>query len=141
LVCPRRWSAIVFSTADDDNKCSPPGNATNDFATELHYEALRDTLQQIDVIHSLVERYPDNLALARTSGEVWDAFRAQRVASLIGVEGLHQIANSASVMRNFHRLGVRYITLAHDSNNLYADSTVSMIINSSKQSQPLIYSF
>lgn len=81
-------------------------------------------MQQIDIIHTLLDKYPEHLGLARTSTEVWDVFNSGRVASLIGIEGLHQIANSASVMRNFHRLGVGYITLTHDSNNLYADSTV-----------------
>lgn len=104
---------------------SPNENATNNFSTEVHYESLRATLQQIDIIHTLVERYPDDLQLARTSKEVWKAFQSGKIASLIGIEGLHQIANSASALRNFHRLGVRYITLTHDSNNLYADSTVS----------------
>ncbi|KAL2759313.1 hypothetical protein ACRALDRAFT_1025728 [Sodiomyces alcalophilus JCM 7366] len=110
------WSAYV--------PC-PSANANNDFSDEVHYESLRATMQQIDIIYSLVERYPHALGLARTSGEVWDVFRSGRVASLIGVEGLHQIANSASVLRNFHRLGVRYITLTHDSNNIYADATNS----------------
>ncbi|KAL7942004.1 membrane dipeptidase domain-containing protein [Trichoderma barbatum] len=108
------WSAYV--------PC-PKENATNNFSTDVHYESLRATLQQIDIIHILVERYPDDLQLARTSNEVWEAFRSGRIASLIGIEGLHQIANSASALRSFHRLGVRYVTLTHDSNNLYADST------------------
>ncbi|RYP29371.1 hypothetical protein DL767_006757 [Monosporascus sp. MG133] len=102
---------------------NPGPNASNDFSTEAHYESLRATMQQIDIIYSLLELYPHDLGLARTSGEVWDVFRSGRVASLIGIEGLHQIANSAGVLRNFHRLGVRYITLTHDSNNLYADAT------------------
>lgn len=104
---------------------SPKENLTNNFSTDVHYESLRATLQQIDIIHTLVERYPDDLQLAKTSFEVWEAFRSGRIASLIGIEGLHQIANSASALRMFHRLGVRYVTLTHDSNNLYADSTVS----------------
>ncbi|PTB75337.1 hypothetical protein M440DRAFT_55674 [Trichoderma longibrachiatum ATCC 18648] len=108
------WSAYV--------PC-PKENSVNDFSTEVHYESLRETLQQIDIIHTLAERYPDALQIARSSKEVWEAFKSGRVASLVGVEGLHQIANSASVLRNFHRLGVRYVTLTHDSNNLYADST------------------
>ncbi|EGR53015.1 uncharacterized protein TRIREDRAFT_103119 [Trichoderma reesei QM6a] len=108
------WSAYV--------PC-PKENSTNNFSTDVHYESLRETLQQIDIIQTLIERYPDALQLAGSSKEVWEAFGSGRVASLIGVEGLHQIANSASVLRNFHRLGVRYVTLTHDSNNLYADST------------------
>lgn len=104
---------------------SPEANGNDDFSTDAHYESLRSTLQQIDIIHTLVEKYPQNFGLARTSIEVWEVFRSGRVASLIGVEGLHQIANSASALRNFHRLGVRYVTLTHDSNNLYADATVS----------------
>lgn len=103
---------------------SPDANASNDFSVDVHHQCLRETLQQIDIIHGLIERYPKNLGLATTSTEVWNVFKSGRVASLIGVEGLHQIANSPGVMRNFHRLGVRYITLTHDSNNLYADSTV-----------------
>ncbi|OTA04141.1 membrane dipeptidase GliJ [Trichoderma parareesei] len=108
------WSAYV--------PCSKE-TASNNFSTDVHYQSLRETLQQIDIIHTLVERYPDALEITRSSAEVWKAFGSGRVASLIGVEGLHQIANSASVLRNFHRLGVRYVTLTHDSNNLYADST------------------
>lgn len=107
---------------------SPGPNADDDFSTEAHYESLRATLQQIDIIYSLLEQHPRDLGLARNSAEVWDLFRSGRVASLIGVEGLHQIANSAAVLRNFHRLGVRYITLTHDSNNIYADATVSFSV-------------
>lgn len=84
-----------------------------------------ETLQQIDLIHHAIERYPSKLGLATSASQIWDVFRSGRVASLIGVEGLHQIANSASVLRNYHRLGVRYITLTHSQNNLYADSATS----------------
>ncbi|KAF2092846.1 hypothetical protein NA57DRAFT_49457 [Rhizodiscina lignyota] len=110
------WSAYV--------PC-PDANQKNDFSVGVHYEALRATLQQIDIIYTLVERYPHDFGLARTSKEVWDVFNSGRVASLIGIEGLHQIANSTSALRCFYRLGVRYVTLTHDRNNLYADSTNS----------------
>lgn len=111
---------------------SPEENATNNFSTDVHHVSLRSTLQQIDIIHTLVEKYPNDLRIARTSAEIWDAFKSGQIASLIGVEGLHQIANSASVLRNFYRLGVRYVTLTHDSNNLYADSTVRNCLSRKK---------
>jgi membrane dipeptidase len=105
---------------------SPSVCANNDFSTPAHYDSLYATLQQIDLIHSITQQHSHKLGLADNSKEVWGIFNSGRVAGLIGVEGLHQIANSASVLRNFRRLGVRYITLTHDSNNLYADATVSL---------------
>ena len=116
---------IVNHANNESDNGSPKENSTDNFSTAVHYESLRETLQQIDIIHTLVELYPDTLQIARSSAEVCEAHASGRIASFIGVEGLHQIANSASVLRNFHRLGVRYVTLTHDSNNLYADSAVS----------------
>ena len=87
-------------------------------------EPLRDTLQQLDLIHRLVDLYRDRLELVTQADDIMRSFQQGRCASLIGVEGLHQIGNSASVLRMYHRLGVRYITLAHNRNNIYADSAV-----------------
>ena len=89
------------------------------------FRALHDTLQQIDAIHQLIDLNPQILGFADDANAVWQVFRSGRIASLIGVEGLHQIGGSASALRQFHRLGVRYITLCHDCNNEYVDSAVS----------------
>ena len=86
---------------------------------------LQKALQQIDLLHVLFERLPDVFGFVDHSTDIWKFFRSGRIASLIGLEGLHQIANSASVLRMFHRLGVRYVTLTHDCSNIYADSAVS----------------
>ncbi|OKL56653.1 hypothetical protein UA08_08298 [Talaromyces atroroseus] len=100
--------------------------ATDDFADDAsHFEALRDTLQQIDLVYRLVDLYADSMGIIEKSSDIMPLFQSRKFVSLIGVEGLHQIANSPSVLRLYHRLGVRYITLAHTKNNLYADSATS----------------
>lgn len=88
---------------------------------------VKATLQQIDLVHALVERFPSLFGFVQCAADIMPHFRAGRIASLIGVEGLHQIGNSASVLRMYHRLGVRYVTLTHDCNNQYADSAVSAL--------------
>jgi membrane dipeptidase len=88
---------------------------------------LEQTLQQIDVVHQLVAKFPDQLGLARTSADVWRQFHAGKLASLIGVEGLHQIAGRASILRLYHSLGVRYVTLCHERGNEYVDSAVGFV--------------
>lgn len=101
---------------------------TDDFSTALLLPSLLQTLEQIDLIHTLIDQYPQRLALAECADDVFSIFRSGRVASLIGVEGLHQIANSVSVIRIYHRLGIRYMTLCHDSNTRWADAAVSRIL-------------
>lgn len=84
--------------------------------------ALRHALRQIDLVHRLTERYPD-LEFARTADDVLRIQREGRIASMIGVEGGHTIENSLAALRDFHRLGVRYMTLTHSSNTDWADAS------------------
>lgn len=84
--------------------------------------ALRDTLQQIDAIHRMVELYPDTFEMAADAAAVERIRKAGKIASLIGVEGGHSIENSLPALRMFHRLGVRYMTLTHSENVDWADS-------------------
>lgn len=86
---------------------------------------MHETLQQIDLVHRLIDLYPQTLELAQNAGDILRIHREGKIASLLGAEGLHQIGNSASVLRNYHRLGVRYVTLAHNSNNPYADCAIA----------------
>ncbi|KXJ85044.1 renal dipeptidase family [Microdochium bolleyi] len=95
------------------------------FSDEVHFERVRDTLQQIDLLYRVVDRYSDKLEIVRKSADIMSVFQSGKCASLIGVEGLHQIANSSSILRIYHRLGVRYVTLAHDKNNAFVDSATS----------------
>jgi membrane dipeptidase len=84
--------------------------------------AVTATLEQIDCVRALAERYPDDLRLAGTAREVEDARRAGRIASLMGAEGGHSINNSLATLRTLYQLGVRYMTLTHNSNTAWADS-------------------
>jgi membrane dipeptidase len=85
-------------------------------------------MQQIDLIYRLVDRYQDHVAFAPRSKDFQPIFESGKIAVMIGVEGMHQIANSPAVLRLYHRLGVRYVTLTHNSNNLYADSAVCILV-------------
>jgi membrane dipeptidase len=90
--------------------------------TQEGERAVTSTLEQIDAAYALVARYPDQLALATTADEVELAWDGDRIACLMGAEGGHQIAGSLAVLRLYHRLGVRYLTLTHNDNVAWADS-------------------
>jgi membrane dipeptidase len=85
------------------------------------------TLEQIDFVHQLVARFPDQLMIARTAEDVEAARASGRIASLIGIEGGHSIAGSLAVLRMMHALGARYLTLTHVKNNAWADSATDEV--------------
>ncbi|WP_432019931.1 dipeptidase [Streptomyces sp. 1222.5] len=85
-------------------------------------EAVVATLEQIDAVYRLVARYPEALRMAYTAADVEKSFADGRIASLLGVEGGHSLAESPGVLRSYARLGVRYVTLTHNDNTSWADS-------------------
>ncbi len=86
-------------------------------------EAVTATLEQIDAVHAMVERYADDFLLCRTADELAAALADDSlIASLLGAEGGHSIDNSVGVLRCLYRLGVRYLTLTHNDNTDWADS-------------------
>ncbi len=84
--------------------------------------AVTATLEQIDVVHRMMRKYPDTFELALTADDVERIFKKGKIASLIGMEGGHSIDNSLAALRMFHRLGARYMTITHSKNVAWADS-------------------
>src|SRR5262245_48803957 len=80
------------------------------------------TLEQIDIVHRMMRKYPDTFELALTADDVERIFKKGKIASLIGMEGGHSIDNSLAALRMFYRLGARYMTLTHSKNTSWADS-------------------
>jgi len=85
-------------------------------------EQIKKTLEQIDLVKSVVARYPNDFQLVRTAAQVRAAHKAGRIASLMGAEGGGQIDESFSVLRAYHELGVGYLTLTHSKTISWADS-------------------
>jgi membrane dipeptidase len=98
----------------------------NDLTKKFDY--VIETLHQIDVIRRMIERNPD-LEFVQTADEILPSFKRGRIASLIGLEGGHQIDDSLFVLRQFYNLGARYMTLTHSCNTNWADSSSDVPIN------------
>ena len=87
-----------------------------------HGGAARRTLDMIDSVYRAVERHPNDLMLATTAGDIRRAKKQKKIAALMGIEGGHAIENSLATLREFHRLGVRYMTLTWNNTNDWADA-------------------
>ncbi|XP_033207980.1 dipeptidase 1-like isoform X2 [Belonocnema kinseyi] len=86
-------------------------------------DAVQLTLEQIDVVRRLTSKYPRRMRMVTSSEELKRAHKDGVVASLVGIEGGHSIGSSMAVLRSFHLLGARYMTLTHKCNTPWADSS------------------
>ena len=88
--------------------------------------AVRDTLEEIDIVKRFIAAYPRDLEQAYTADDVVRIHKAGKVASLIGIEGGHQMARSFAALRQYYALGARYMTLTHFKTTDWADSATDV---------------
>ena len=86
-----------------------------------HYAAY--TLDLIDSVYEQASRHPDRMMMAFSVADVERAHREHKLAALMGIEGGHSIENDIRLLRDFYRLGVRYMTLTWSNTNEWADSS------------------
>ena len=98
------WSVYIPVSASKDGK------------------ALLQTLEQIQLVKQMVQRYSDVFEMARTADDVIRIQKSGKIASLIGVEGGHCIEDSIENLRRLHALGAGYMTLTHSDTLAWADA-------------------
>lgn len=84
--------------------------------------AVQQTIEQIDVTKRLIARNPDTMRYVLTADQVESAMRDGKIASLLGMEGGYSIGSNLGVLRQFHAMGARYMTLTHNFNIPWADA-------------------
>jgi membrane dipeptidase len=87
-----------------------------------HGGSARRTLDMIDSVYRAVERHPNDLMIATSVADIRRAKRTGKIAALMGIEGGHAIEDSLPALREFYRLGVRYMTLTWNNTNNWADA-------------------
>jgi membrane dipeptidase len=88
---------------------------------EGHYA--RRTLELIDAVDQQAAQHPDKMMLATSPADIMTAHREHKLAALMGIEGGHSIEDSLGLLRDYYRLGVRYMTLTWSNSNDWADSS------------------
>ena len=92
-----------------------PGTTSGHFA--------KSTFDMIDSVYEQAARHPDRMMMAFSVADIERAHKEKKLAALMGIEGGHSIENDIHLLRDFYRLGVRYMTLSWSNTNEWADSS------------------
>jgi membrane dipeptidase len=77
----------------------------------------------IDSVYEQAVRHPDRMMMAFSVADIERAHKQKKLAALMGIEGGHAIENDIRLLREFYRLGVRYMTLTWSNTNEWGDSS------------------
>jgi membrane dipeptidase len=83
----------------------------------------RHTFDLIDSVYEQAARHPDRMMMAFSVADIERAHKEHKLAALMGIEGGHSIENDLHLLRDYYRLGVRYMTLSWSNTNEWADSS------------------
>jgi membrane dipeptidase len=83
----------------------------------------RHTFDLIDSVYEQAARHPDRMMMAYSTADIERARKERKLAALMGIEGGHSIENDIHLLRDYYRLGVRYMTLSWSNTNEWADSS------------------
>jgi membrane dipeptidase len=83
----------------------------------------KSTFDMIDSVYEQAARHPDRMVMAFSVDDIERAHRQKKLAALMGIEGGHSIENDIHLLRDYYRLGVRYMTLSWSNTNEWADSS------------------
>ncbi len=98
--------------------------------TEFKGQYARRTLDLIDAVYQQAAKHPDRMMMAYSPADIERAHREHKLAALMGIEGGHSIENDIRLLRDYYRLGVRYMTLTWSNTNEWADSSGDITDNS-----------
>ena len=83
----------------------------------------KHTFDLIDSVYEQAARHPDRMMMAFSPADIEQAHHEHKLAALMGIEGGHSIENDIHLLRDYYRLGVRYMTLSWSNTNEWADSS------------------
>ncbi len=87
------------------------------------------TLECIDALDEEVRRNPQEMEVASAADDIVRLRRSGKIAALLVLEGGHLISDSLPVLRDYYRLGIRYMTLTHFKSNDWADSSADVAVH------------
>jgi membrane dipeptidase len=91
--------------------------------TTSSIEYVRHTIDLIDSVYEQAARHPEQMTMAFSVADIESAHKEHKLATLMGIEGGHSMVDDVRLLREYYRLGIRYMTLSWSNTNDWADSS------------------